>query len=184
MFESINPSNGEIIAKFKKNEQPNKVIHSAELAFSGWSKSSLSERIKLIERLGHVLEYNKEDFGRDISLEMGKKYKDAIAEIEKCAKTALYYASAVEEMLKTKKIQNYAHKAYYRFEPTGGIFAIMPWNFPFWQVMRFVIPTLLSGNVVLLKHASNVFISADNIKRAFDLAGFPEGVFSLLNIDI
>ena len=184
MFESINPANGEVIGKFKKNDQSYKVIHSAESAFLDWSKASLSQRIKLIESLAHVLENYKEDFGRDISLEMGKKYKDAIAEIEKCAKTARYYASGVEEMLKTEKIQNYAHKAYFRFEPTGGIFAIMPWNFPFWQVMRFVIPTLLSGNVVLLKHATNVFISADNIKKAFDMAGFPAGVFSLLNIGI
>ena len=144
----------------------------------------MSARINLIENLADVLESKKAEFAKDVSLEMGKKYLDAVAEIEKCAKTAKYYAAAVEHMLEPKKVNNYAHKAYYRSEPTGGIFAIMPWNFPFWQVMRFAIPTILSGNVVLLKHAPNVFISADNIKKAFDLAGFPKGVFSLLNIDI
>ncbi|MCP9769784.1 aldehyde dehydrogenase family protein [Lacihabitans sp. LS3-19] len=184
MFESKNPVNGEIIARFEKNEHPEKTIKSAELAFLDWSNTSLAERIKLIENLADVLENKKVEFAKDVSLEMGKRYKDAIAEIEKCAKTAKYYGTAVEDMLEPKKVNNYAHKAYYRSEPTGGIFAIMPWNFPFWQVMRFAIPTILSGNVVLLKHAPNVFISADNIKNAFELAGFPKGVFSLLNIDI
>lgn len=184
MFKSINPVNQEVIAVFEHDLEPKIKIEKAKKAFGTWKNFSLKERQDLIENLAIVLEKNKEKYAAHISLEMGKTLREAIQEIEKCASTAQYYAAHATDFLAGKTVKNQSFKSYYTYEPIGGIFAIMPWNFPFWQVLRFAIPTLLAGNVVLLKHAPNVLISAHNIKDAFAEAGFPDCVFSLLLIDI
>jgi succinate-semialdehyde dehydrogenase / glutarate-semialdehyde dehydrogenase len=183
-FKSINPVNQEVLAVFEINITPQKDIEESKTAFETWKSLSVSERQHYMKLLAGVLEKNKAQFAKDISLEMGKTLMESTKEIEKCISTIVFYANSASHELQDKPVSSPFYKSYYTFEPLGGIFAIMPWNFPFWQVLRFSVPTLLAGNVVLLKHAPNVLISAQNILQAFDEAGIPKGVFSLLLIDI
>lgn len=184
VFKSINPSSQEILAVFEADLYPEIRISSAKAAFGFWKNTEFGTRQQLLISLAKVLEKNKEVYAKDISLEMGKVLSDSIKEIEKCASTIMFYAQNSLEFLLPKIVKNSFHKSYYTFEPQGGIFAIMPWNFPFWQVLRFAVPTILSGNVVLLKHAPNVLISANHIVDAFEEAGFPKNILTLLTIDI
>jgi succinate-semialdehyde dehydrogenase / glutarate-semialdehyde dehydrogenase len=131
-------------------------------------------------RAAKVLEERKDHWARTMTLEMGKTLKAAIAEVEKCALGCRYYAENAARFLSDEPIQTEAAKSYVRFLPIGPVLAVMPWNFPFWQVFRFAAPALMAGNVGLLKHASNVPRSALNIEEIFLGAGFPEGVFQTL----
>jgi succinate-semialdehyde dehydrogenase / glutarate-semialdehyde dehydrogenase len=184
IFKSLNPANGEILASFEEDLDYFSKIRLGEQTYSRWKKTDIKERIALILNLADILEARKGELAKEISLEMGKTLRSATAEIEKCAVTAKYYCQIAEEQLKCVEINNYAHKAYYKYEPQGGILAVMPWNFPYWQVLRFAIPTILAGNVVLLKHAPNVFMSATKLENLFIEVGFEKGVFQNLFVDI
>lgn len=184
-FKSINPYNGEVISTFtslNKNELDIK-LDLALKTFKTWREVSLMDRSKLLGRAGEVLLENMDEFARMITMEMGKPIQEAIAEIKKCAWVCAYYAQNATEFLADEIIESDAGKSFVRHEPIGGVLAIMPWNFPFWQVFRFAAPNLIAGNVGLLKHASNVFGCAQLIEKVFLMAGFPKGVFQNLMLD-
>ncbi|MBL7994102.1 NAD-dependent succinate-semialdehyde dehydrogenase, partial [bacterium] len=155
-------------------------MENAEKAFQVWSETSFVDRASFLHNVADILRSKKEQLGRLMSLEMGKPLIQATAEIEKCASVCDYYAQNGEKQLSDELIQTDATSSYITFRPSGAVLAIMPWNFPFWQVLRFAAPTLMAGNVCLLKHAPNVSGCAIVIKKLFDDAGFPEDVFQTL----
>ena len=181
-FKSINPFNGEEVGSFHglDKAQLNKALEKSASAFRLWREVPLAERCKLIARAGEVLLENTEEYARMISLEMGKPINEARGEVKKCATVCAYYAKNAEDFLADEIIPTEASKTLVQHAPIGAVLAIMPWNFPFWQVFRFAAPTLTAGNVGLLKHAPNVFGSAELILDVFKKAGFPEGVFQNL----
>lgn len=158
-----------------------KNISSAHKAFRSWREVSFTERQKLLSKLADVLDQNKEHFAKRITTEMHKPISQSIAEIEKCAGMVRYYANA-NDVLKPEKIKTEFKVSEVHYEALGVILGIMPWNFPFWQALRFAIPAILAGNVVLLKHASICFGSGDAIEKAFKDAGFPKYIFQSLKI--
>lgn len=182
MFKSINPYSQEVVAEFEPEEDPSGKVKAAHLAFKIWENTSADHRKKQVLAFAGVLEKRKEEYARTITLEMGKLLPEAIAEVEKCIATARFYAEEAEDYLHRVTVRSSHSQSWYAFEPLGVILAIMPWNFPFWQVLRFAVPNLLLGNTVILKHASNVLGSAANIESAFREAGFPPGLFQSLNL--
>ena len=158
----------------------NKLI-KAEKTFHQWKKISFSERQKFLQKLSKVLLKNKEKFAKIITNEMNKPISQSIAEIEKCALMIDYYAKA-ENVLKPEKIKTEFRVSEIHYVPKGVILGVMPWNFPFWQVLRFVVPSILAGNTTVLKHASICFGSGDAIEKLFLEAGFPKGVFQNLKV--
>ncbi|WP_026934437.1 NAD-dependent succinate-semialdehyde dehydrogenase [Christiangramia echinicola] len=182
MIESKNPYTGELIEKFKEltKSEIDKALDKASNRFKKWRKTSFKERAELMNKAAQELKKNKEEYARDISLEMGKPITQAIAEIEKCAWVCEYYAENAENHLAPKKIKTDASKSYVSYEPIGVVLAVMPWNYPFWQVFRFAAPALMAGNIGVLKHASNVMRSANNIQKVFERAGFPDDCFQNL----
>lgn len=182
---SINPYTEEINATLAMHtfQESKEIIQHARAAFELWKQTPLAERTALFYRLANVLDEHTESYGTLITREMGKPIKEAIAEIKKCALTCAYYAEHGERFLREEQIQTNYAKSYVVFEPLGIVFAIMPWNFPFWQVFRCAIPAMLAGNVVVLKHASNVPLCAQEIQKSFRDAGFPRSVFTTLLID-
>ncbi len=182
---SINPYTGEVMKEFAllgKQELEAELARSRQ-AFSNWRTAPLAERTELIRKLGDVLRAEKRTYGELITREMGKPIKDAVAEVEKCALLADYYADNAARFLAAEEIRTEAAKSYVTFEPLGILLAIMPWNFPFWQLFRCGVPAVVAGNVVALKHASNVPLCALAIEDAFRRAGFPENVLKTLLID-
>ena len=181
-FKSINPYNGETLATYKSltETELKEKLDKSETAFPMWKAKDLTERIALVVKVGELLRKNTDKYAEMISLEMGKPVKEAKAEVEKCATLCDYYAENTADFLADEVIPSGASKSFVVHEPIGTVFAVMPWNFPFWQVFRFAIPTLAAGNVGLLKHASNVFGSAIMIEEIFTEAGFPDGVFQNL----
>lgn len=181
---STNPYTGELIAEYKEYSRGkvNKKLKLADKTFSNWKLSSFTRRSELVKNLAQVLRENKVEYAKMITLEMGKPIKQSIAEIEKCAWVCDYYAENGEELLRKKEIKTDALKSYVTYEPLGVILAVMPWNYPFWQVFRFAAPAMMAGNVGVLKHASNVTGCALLIEEAFEKAGFPEGCFQTLVI--
>ncbi|APG59616.1 NAD-dependent succinate-semialdehyde dehydrogenase [Christiangramia salexigens] len=179
MIESRNPYTGEIIDKFKElnKKEIDEKIALADSRFKSWRKTSFKERSSLLLKAAQELKDNKEEYARDISLEMGKPITQAIAEIEKCAWVCEYYAENAQNHLSDKSIKTDAVKSFVSYEPIGVVLAVMPWNYPFWQVFRFAAPALMAGNIGVLKHASNVMRSANNIQKVFERTGFPEGCF-------
>ena len=184
MIESKNPYTGEVIEKFKElnKSEIDTAIENADSRFKLWRKTTYKERAAHMMKAAEELKKNKEEYARDISLEMGKPIKQAISEIEKCAWVCEYYAENAEKHLATKNIDTDATKSYVHYEPIGVVLAIMPWNYPFWQVFRFAAPALMAGNIGILKHASNVMRSANNIQKVFERAGFPKDCFQNLVI--
>lgn len=184
MIKSINPYTNEIIEKFKQDSKSsvNKKVKLADKTFQTWSRTNFERKKTLMLQLAKELKQNKKDYALAITREMGKPITQAIAEIEKCAWVCEYYANNAKSQLQSQEIKTDAKKSYVRFDPLGAIFAVMPWNYPFWQVFRFAVPSLMAGNVCLLKHSSNVMRSAENIQQAFKNAGFPEGCFQNLII--
>ncbi|GAB4132275.1 MAG: NAD-dependent succinate-semialdehyde dehydrogenase [Raineya sp.] len=178
-FFSINPFTQEVLGEFPTDNAAaiEQKLQIAEKAFEKWRKVPISERASLFLNLAGVLEREKETLARTITLEMGKVIKEARAEIEKCILLCHYYAKNAEIQLSPEVIFSNYSKSYVVFQPLGAVLAIMPWNFPFWQAMRFAVPALMAGNVGLLKHAPNVPQCAQLIERAFLKANFPEGVF-------
>ncbi|MEP7128280.1 MAG: aldehyde dehydrogenase family protein, partial [Chitinophagales bacterium] len=185
-FKSINPFDQSIIAEhaLMSEQQLQQALQLAAHAFESWKKTSFETRNQLVRNIAERLRLNKENYARSISLEMGKILSESRIEIEKCAVTCEYYAQHGKEFLKDEIIATDAKKTLIAFQPIGAIFGIMPWNFPFWQVIRAAVPTILAGNVFLLKHAPNVSMCSKEIETLFLEAGFPEGVFQSLIVDI
>jgi succinate-semialdehyde dehydrogenase / glutarate-semialdehyde dehydrogenase len=185
MQKSINPFDQTLLGEYhllSDQELKEKLKNSRE-AFLFWKKTSFAHRSDLLRRAADVLRKNEIEFGKTISLEMGKPIKESRAEILKCADACKYFAEQGAEFLRDELIKTEAIKSYVAYQPTGSILAIMPWNFPFWQVFRFAAPALMAGNVGLLKHSSNVPQCSLLIEKVFKEAGFPEGVFQSLIID-
>lgn len=178
-FFSINPFTQDVLGEYEADTalKIQQKLQIAEKSFMKWKNTSISERAKLFLGLSIILEQKKEQLAQTISLEMGKVINEAQAEIDKCALLCVYYAENAEKQLAPDFITSAYSKSYVAFQPLGAVLAIMPWNFPFWQALRFAVPALMAGNVGLLKHAPNVPQCAELIEKIFLQAGFPEGVF-------
>ncbi|MDT0676901.1 NAD-dependent succinate-semialdehyde dehydrogenase [Autumnicola musiva] len=184
MIISKNPYNDKEIEKFQEftKDQVDDALAKANSVFYSWKNTSFAERTKLMKAAAEELKSNKQEYAMDITLEMGKPIKQSISEIEKCAWVCEYYAENAESQLADEVIETDAASSYVSYEPLGVVLAVMPWNFPFWQVFRFAAPALMAGNIGVLKHASNVMKSANNIQKVFENAGFPKGCFQNLII--
>ncbi|MTE27708.1 NAD-dependent succinate-semialdehyde dehydrogenase [Winogradskyella ouciana] len=180
-----NPYNGEHIKTYKLDSKVvlNKKLELANATFKSWKLLEISERAKLLQKLADELLADKDSLSKLITLEMGKPITESKAEIEKCAFLIQFYAHNADQFLADAIIETDAHESYISYDPLGCILAVMPWNYPFWQVFRFAIPTLIAGNVALLKHASNVTGCAIAIEKLFNKSGFPEGCFQTLLAD-
>src|ERR1700730_13277337 len=181
---SINPANGQILETFEAlstSEIEGKLRLAAE-AYSKHRRVPFAERARMMVRAAEIIEAEKEAHGKMMTLEMGKPIRAAVEEAAKCALVCRYYAENAEKFLADEKVETAASHSFIRYQPLGPILAVMPWNFPFWQVFRFAAPALMAGNVGLLKHASNVPQCALAIESIFRRAGFPEGVFQTLLI--
>jgi succinate-semialdehyde dehydrogenase/glutarate-semialdehyde dehydrogenase len=178
-FKSIYPYTLEVKAEYEvmSDETIKNCLSLAEKTFQQWRKTSFEERRALMLRVADLLIVKCDDLAYTITLEMGKILKEAKAEVEKCATACRYYAENAEKFLQDENMPSDAAKSYVRYDPVGAILAIMPWNFPFWQVFRFAVPYLMAGNVALLKHARNVCGTAIAIEKLLLEAGFPKGVF-------
>jgi len=181
---SINPSTGETLKSFEElsRDQISDKLQRASETFRTYRRTSFERRSALMARAAELLDSEKHDLGKIMTLEMGKPLKAAISEAEKCAWVCRYYAETAAQHLADQIVDTNALKSYVRFQPLGPVLAVMPWNFPFWQVFRFAAPALMAGNVGLLKHASNVPQCALAIEDIFLRAGFPEGAFQTLLI--
>jgi succinate-semialdehyde dehydrogenase / glutarate-semialdehyde dehydrogenase len=179
---SVNPATGETIETFTPHADTgiDAALGRAEARFASWRTTPFADRSALMHKAADVLEAGKDGYARDMVREMGKPLTQALAEVEKCALACRHYADHAEGYLRDEVIRTEASSAYVRHLPMGPVLAVMPWNFPFWQVFRFAVPTLMAGNVGLLKHASNVWRCALNIEDVFRKAGFPEGCFQTL----
>jgi len=183
---TINPSTGETVKTFDSfdSHQIKEKLQRASDTFLNYRHTSFAERAGWMIRAADILETEKQDFARLMTLEMGKPIKGAIGEAEKCAWVCRYYAETAQHHLKDEVVETDATRSYVRFQPLGPVLAVMPWNFPFWQVFRFAAPALMAGNVGLLKHASNVPQCALAIEDIFRRAGFPEGAFQTFLIGV
>src|SRR5438552_16710095 len=181
---SINPATGETLKTFEElnDQQIDEKLRQASDAFRKLRRTSFAERSSMMLRAAEILESEKKSFARSMTVEMGKPINAAVQEAEKCAWVCRYYAENAEQHLADETVETNATKSYVHFQPLGVVLAVMPWNFPFWQVFRFAAPALMAGNVGLLKHASNVPQCALAIEEIFRRAGFPEGAFQTLLI--
>jgi succinate-semialdehyde dehydrogenase / glutarate-semialdehyde dehydrogenase len=181
---TINPANGEVLKTFEPltEAQLNEKLESAAATFQTYRQTSFAQRTPLMLRAAAVLDQRKQEFARLMTTEMGKPIKAAEQEVEKCAWVCRYYAENAQRHLADEVIETNATRSLVRFQPLGPVLAVMPWNFPFWQVFRFAAPALMAGNVGLLKHASNVPQCALAIEEIFRQAGFPDGAFQTLLI--
>ena len=179
---SINPTTGETLREFSalSAKQIEQKLQLAAGTFQTHRRTTFAERSRMMSRAAEILENEKQELGKLMTTEMGKPLKAAIGEAEKCAWVCRYYAENAERHLADEVVETNAKKSFVRFQPVGPVLAVMPWNFPFWQVFRFAAPALMAGNVGLLKHASNVPQCALAIEEIFRRAGFPEGVFQTL----
>ncbi len=179
---SINPSNGTEIKTYQQlsDRQISEKINQTNQAWLSWKQTSLTERCKLLYKLAEVLQNRKDELAQTMALEMGKPVKQGASEVEKCAAVCTYYADNAAAFLKDEIIITDASKSYITYQPIGVVLAIMPWNFPFWQVFRFLAPALAAGNCGVLKHASNVPGCALAIEEMMQQAGFPAHVFQTL----
>jgi len=183
-FRSVNPANGNtlrVVDAFTP-AQLESALQGAARAGVSWRDTGLAERARLLRQAAAVLRRHLDEYAEIISGEMGKPIREARAEIEKCAWVCEYYADAGPGFLEDEIIESDAGRSLVAWQPLGTVLAIMPWNFPFWQVFRFAAPALMAGNTGLLKHASNVPLCALAIESVFREAGFPEGVFCTLMI--
>src|SRR6202165_2513568 len=181
---STNPATGETVKTFAAltEAQLEQKLARAAQAFLSWRRTSFAERARLLVSAAGVLQRRREELSRLMTLEMGKLHQAGLAEIDKCALGCRYYAENGERHLADVEIKTDASRSLARRPPLGPVLAVMPWNFPFWQVFRFAAPALMAGNVGLLKHASNVPQCALTIEEILRRAGFPEGVFQTLLI--
>ncbi len=181
----INPADGSELKSYENHTKAEveDILENSHLAYKSWKLKSFPERAKLLNRIADLLEENKAELARMATTEMGKVLRESVAEVEKCATVCRYYAENGESFLKNLSLESDADRSYVRWNPLGPVLAIMPWNFPYWQVFRFSAPALMAGNTVVLKHAPNVPGCARLIQYLFKKAGFPENVFSLVFAD-
>jgi len=181
---TTNTATGETIRSFEplRDDEIDAKLRRAAETFRDYRRTAFAERAGWMRRAAEILESDKEAFGRLMTAEMGKPLKAAIEEAAKCAWACRFYAENAERFLADEVVETPATRSFVRYQPLGPVLAIMPWNFPFWQVFRFAAPALMAGNVGLLKHASNVPQCALAIEAVFRRAGFPEGAFQTLLI--
>ena len=183
---SVNPATGETLGAFETLDAAHleERLALAARAFAAWRQTAFEERARLMLAAAGLLEGRAADVGRTMTLEVGKPIGASIDEARKCARGCRYYAEHAAAFLADEHVATEAAGSYIRYEPLGPVLAIMPWNFPFWQVFRFAAPALMAGNVALLKHAPNVPQCALAIEQIFRDAGFPDGVFQSLLMDV
>jgi succinate-semialdehyde dehydrogenase/glutarate-semialdehyde dehydrogenase len=183
-FASVNPATGQTIENIPTDDQSRveEKIDRAGETFRQWRRRPVTERAALMQAAAAELRARSDTYARAMTLEMGKPITQSRAEVEKCAWVCAYYAEHAQDMLAPESIASDASESFVRFDPIGPVLAVMPWNFPFWQVFRFAAPALMAGNTALLKHASNVPRCALLIEEVFRNAGFPEGCFQTLMI--
>lgn len=181
---SVNPATDETIQTYDEMtpEQVSAAVAQAHEAWKAWRRTPFAERGMRMKKAAEILRQRKDEFAKLMAIEMGKPLKQGVAEAEKCAWACDYYADQAETHLAPEVVKTEAAKSYVAFEPLGVVLAVMPWNFPFWQVFRFAAPALMAGNVCVLKHASNVPGCALVIEEIFTQAGFPKGTFRTLLI--
>ena len=179
IVETVNPATGKVIAKYQNmtDDQIREKVRNARSALEGWKNLDIGERCSLTRNLGRIMRRNKGEYATLITEEMGKPVRQATAEVEKCAWLCDYYSETAEAFLRDELIPTEFRKSFVCFEPIGVVAGIMPWNFPFWQAMRFAVPAVTAGNVEILKHSSVCLGSAIKLEEAFTDAGFPENVF-------
>jgi succinate-semialdehyde dehydrogenase/glutarate-semialdehyde dehydrogenase len=182
ILSSVNPATGEAFARTEAHSEAEveRRLSRATEVFRLWGRRPVMERARLIARAAEALESGKERFARLMTQEMGKTLTSAVAEVQKSASACRYYAENAEQLLADEEVKTGAARSYRRYLPLGPVLAVMPWNFPFWQVFRFAAPAVTAGNVALLKHASGVPLCAQAIEEVFRLAGFPDGVLQAL----
>jgi succinate-semialdehyde dehydrogenase/glutarate-semialdehyde dehydrogenase len=183
-FKSVNPYDGRLLNTYEGHSaaQVSDKIKKTHEAFLAWRKTSYDERARLMQAAAGELKKNKSAYAESITLEMGKAITESMAEVEKCARVCDYYANRAADFLKDEPLDTPHGQAYIHYNPIGIVLAVMPWNFPFWQVFRFAAPALMAGNTCLLKHASNVPKCALDIQQVFEHAGFPDDIFNTLLI--
>ncbi len=181
---TVNPATGQVLKTFEplSDAQLEMKLQKAADTFLSYRKTPFAERARMMLNAGAILESEKEHCARVMTTEMGKTFRSAVDEVAKCAWVCRYYAENAERFLADEIVETTASRSYIRYLPLGPVLAVMPWNFPFWQVLRFAAPALMAGNVGLLKHASIVPQSALLIEEIFHKAGFPEGAFQTLLI--
>jgi succinate-semialdehyde dehydrogenase/glutarate-semialdehyde dehydrogenase len=182
---SINPATGEKLKEFPafNDDEIEQRLKRAEQAFGHHRREPFAKRAQLMVAAAALLEQEKEKWARIITLEMGKLLRSAVEEVERCARACRFYAENAERFLEDEPAQTSAARSFVKYQPLGPVLAVMPWNFPFWQVFRFAAPALMAGNVGLLKHAGNVPQCALAIEEIFCRAGFDEGIFQTLLIE-
>lgn len=183
-IQTLNPATGDVVRTFNTltSREINDKLDAAHRAAASWRLAPIHERMSVLRRAGELLEERKLEYGRLMTLEMGKTLKSAIEEAAKCALACRYYADNAERFLAHMKVDVEGERSYVAFQPIGVVLAVMPWNFPFWQVIRFAAPAIVAGNVGLLKHSSNVPQCALALEQLFIDAGAPGGVFQTLLI--
>src|SRR5690242_10559791 len=181
-IQSIDPTSGEVMASYEAmlSEAVKNTVDRVHEAFLSWRQTTFAERCTLMHKAAHVLQTNAADYARTMAREMGKPMRDGIAEAQKCALCCDFYAEHAGHFLAREPVATEARKSFVTFQPLGVVLAIMPWNFPFWQVFRFAAPGLMAGNAAILKHASNVSGCALAIEGLFLEAGFPRDLFRTL----
>ncbi|MGB5982379.1 MAG: NAD-dependent succinate-semialdehyde dehydrogenase [Nonlabens sp.] len=177
MITTINPYNGEELKQYKEltSDQIQTKLETAQKTFEQWKTTTFKVRSEKIIKVAELLEQNKEKYATQMTKEMGKPISQSKSELEKCAWLCRHYADHAESYLENESIETDYQKSYVSYEPIGVVLAVMPWNYPFWQVMRFIVPALMAGNVGVLKHASSVMGCAELIGALFTEAGFPKG---------
>jgi succinate-semialdehyde dehydrogenase/glutarate-semialdehyde dehydrogenase len=185
IIKSVNPYSQAVIAEHEvlTNAQLAQKIELSEKAFKNWRNTAFQERADKMKKLANILRARKEELGLLITNEMGKILPEGVSEVEKSAGNCDFYAENAEQMLKDVYYDT-PFKSMSVYDPSGAIFAVMPWNYPFWQVLRYAAPAVMAGNVTILKHASNVQGCAKAIESAFLEAGFPEGIFQQVTISL
>lgn len=178
-IQSINPATEEVLETFElyTKEQIDQALEQASTAWKEWRDTTFEQRAELLHQVAQYLRVHKDEYARTATLEMGKTLAEAEAEIEKCAWGCDYFAENGERFLENETIRSSATESYVEFIPLGTVLALMPWNFPFWQIFRFAAPALMAGNAIVLKHASNVSRVSLEVERIFEECGFPKGVF-------
>ncbi|MEO8774398.1 MAG: NAD-dependent succinate-semialdehyde dehydrogenase, partial [Gelidibacter sp.] len=179
---TINPFNNQSIKEYQLHSQQElaQILENSSKTFYKWKQTSIKERCRLLMNLAQIIEDDKNDLATLMTLEMGKPINQSISEIEKCITLCDFYATNADSFLADELIETDASESFISYDPLGTILAIMPWNYPFWQVMRFAIPTLTAGNTAILKHAANVTGCALTIEKLFEKAGYPKGCFTTI----
>ena len=185
-FESINPYNNESLKTFEEltSDETTAAIEGADKAYYSWKKTSFDKRKSILKSFATKLRDRKDDFAKLITLEMGKRFQESQGEIDFCADIVDFYADGAEEFLADKPMKPAKGSAYIHYEPLGVLLGVMPWNFPFYQVVRFASPNLMAGNVVMVKHASNVPQCAQAIADLFAECGLPTGCYTNLFVPV